>query len=108
MLAALRKLLSDNSESVIDKVSHLRNIASGDGFLSFDIHFFTPIQARSMMQEMLCMNHDMNVHLHLRMIDETKLSVHIEHTTNAKTVVIYGLVDDILAMERKVKNGKDY
>ena len=108
MFAALRKLLFQDQETVVDKVSHLRNISSGDGFLSFDIQFATSADARNMMQAILCMNHDMNVHLHLRIESKTTLSVYVEYSTNVQSTIIYDLVNDILAAERKVRSGKSY
>jgi hypothetical protein len=108
MFAALRKLLFLENETVVEKISHLQNVSSGDGFLAFEIQFATPTDTRSMMQAMLFMNHDMNVHMHLRIESKTILSVYIEYASNVETVTIDDLLNDILAAERKVRNGKAY
>lgn len=101
MFSSLRKLFEMKLGSNLNRLS---DFISKDGFCSFTIKFSSFEELSEMLQAILVIQHEDNVHIELKM-ENTTLCVSIEYLTHTNPSIIQDLIKTILQEESKITSG---
>jgi len=105
MFSLLTKLFS--SSSLDEQSNALRDYYLEGHSVHFFIDFPDPEAANAMMFSILEMQHEKTISAMLK-IEETTLSVSIQHSNTEDQDSVLTLIKDINRKALKIKNGKDY